>query len=515
MRKLLLLIVALMASSVLFGQTRYIDEIFSGVMTTEDVMYGANIAVLTGAPALDTMYMDVYTPMGDTATNRPLVIIAPTGNFLPPIFNGGPFGDKRDSANVGLAMRLAKRGYVVASFNYRLGWNPSPTATDEVRRSTILQAAYRGIQDAKNVIRYFRWSAAEDGNPYGFDGDNVAVGGLGTGGYISLGATFLDQESELLLPKFIDATTSQPYVVPAVFGNFDGTDTTQLNVANFPSYSSDFTMAFHMGGALGDSSWVDGGEVPLISFHSPQDEFAPYEVGNVIVPTTGDIVIGSAAGGGTLMPLVNGYGNNDIWVNAGFTDDITKAANEDNGGNEGFFPVIVEGPGDDVQCDPDGAITQGGYNSAPWTWWNETWFEQAWDFVGGQPGSPYSGAEANCVNKAGSPNDPVAAKIYLDSVAAYMAPRMALLLANTVSINDVLKAEVKVYPNPAQNVVTVQGGQLRLTGVTLLDMSGRVLRRVEAQQNEIRIQRENLPSGLYILQIRAGEAMTTQKVRFD
>ena len=49
----------------------------------------------------------------------------------------------------------------------RLGW--SPISTDQnVRTSTFLQAVYRGIQDAKAMVRYMRMTEA-NGNPYGID----------------------------------------------------------------------------------------------------------------------------------------------------------------------------------------------------------------------------------------------------------------------------------------------------------------------------------------------------------
>ena len=71
-------------------------------------------------------------------------------------------------------------------------------------------------------------------NPYGIT-DKFAVGGLGTGGYLSLCAASLwDYEEELLLAKFMD--TSQdidgdglndavPYIIPEFYGNLEGTDT--------------------------------------------------------------------------------------------------------------------------------------------------------------------------------------------------------------------------------------------------------------------------------------------------
>ena len=36
-------------------------------------------------------------------------------------------------------------------------------------------------------------------------------------------------------------------------------------------------MAFNIGGALPDSSWINPGEAPIASMHCYLDEFGPYE----------------------------------------------------------------------------------------------------------------------------------------------------------------------------------------------------------------------------------------------
>ena len=66
---------------------RYLDEVFESVQKTEDVVYG-------NAPDLPFWFwvesntvdidldMDVYEPVGDTETNRPVIIFAHTGSFF-------------------------------------------------------------------------------------------------------------------------------------------------------------------------------------------------------------------------------------------------------------------------------------------------------------------------------------------------------------------------------------------------------------------------------------------------
>ena len=58
-----------------------------------------------------------------------------------------------------MATRLAKMGYVAAVASYRLGWNPVATTQTE-RVYTLINAAYRGVQDSRAAVRYFRKGVA-------------------------------------------------------------------------------------------------------------------------------------------------------------------------------------------------------------------------------------------------------------------------------------------------------------------------------------------------------------------
>ena len=62
---------------------RYLNEVFTNVTVTSSVKYGRNISVLTGSPAAQDLFMDVYEPTGDTVSKRPVVIYLHTGSFLP------------------------------------------------------------------------------------------------------------------------------------------------------------------------------------------------------------------------------------------------------------------------------------------------------------------------------------------------------------------------------------------------------------------------------------------------
>ena len=402
---------------------RYLTEQFNTVSVQYDIEYGNNISVLSllgGAPpAAQPLLMDIYTPDGDTETNRPVVIMLHTGSFLPAILNGKATGDKSDNAIVEQCTQFAKKGYVAIAINYRQGWNPFST-DENVRRSTYLQAIYRAVQDTRTAVRFLRKSVAEAGNPYGISTCQISVGGMGEGGSISLAtATLNDYATELTLPKFIDQTTGYPYIIPDFFGNLDGTtsgvlpeldingdgtpDATNVTMCtpNHENYSSEIHMAFNIGGALPDSSWINAGEVPIASMQCYLDEDAPYEVDDIIVPTTGEFVV---EGHGSLVvqrrshelgnnDVFNGlsmsvtdswYGNGDGAVNSGLQVQELNMFGQpafDNNGNpiyafeghpvyEGLFPIVA--PKGDVITGQAASPCLFPWNEqgSPWDWWN-------------------------------------------------------------------------------------------------------------------------------------------------
>ncbi|MEO0340319.1 MAG: alpha/beta hydrolase, partial [Bacteroidota bacterium] len=181
----LLLLVSAFALSA-NAQTRYLDDVFTGVNVTVDVPYASNISILTGAPDTIPLVMDIYTPDGDDATDRPVVVYFHTGSFLPQYFNGQITGNKQDSTCAEICRRLARKGYVAISATYRAGWVPTAVGAEgqNTRTGTLLNAAYRGIQDARSLIRFLRMTAAEMENPYGINTENITLWGQGTGGYL-------------------------------------------------------------------------------------------------------------------------------------------------------------------------------------------------------------------------------------------------------------------------------------------------------------------------------------------
>jgi len=146
--KLPILLLFLIVGSTVSAQNRYLEPVFSDVSVTPLTPYGFNYTFLPllfgGRFTKQPLVMQVYSPVGDTKTDRPLIIYLHTGNFFPFPGNGSCGGAMNDSSNIEFATRLAKMGYVVAVADYRLGWNPFST-NELTRRFTLINGAYRGV----------------------------------------------------------------------------------------------------------------------------------------------------------------------------------------------------------------------------------------------------------------------------------------------------------------------------------------------------------------------------------
>jgi len=509
---LLLLLVAAFAVHTASAQ-RYLQQVFTGYTKTTAI-YGSNFTALTLATTGHTLrqplVMDVYQPTGDAVTARPLAIYLHTGNFLPYPQNGSCGGVRTDSATVEMAVRLAKMGYVVAVADYRLGWNPLASgATGELtRRATLINAAYRGVQDLRTCIRYFKRNAAEAGNVWKVDTSRIAVIGQGTGGYVSLTANSLDAYSEIIttsIPHKFEIPTGPTSFVPMVIENYNGNiygtspavglsdalfnqlsggaypvgDT--IFVPNHPGYSSDFQLAVNLGGAIGDSSWIEAGDAPVISFHVPTDPYAPCGTDLLIVPTTQENVV-EVTGSCGVSEIANRLNLNDVFNGIpNSVDPYGDIADSRNGGYDGFYPF--------PQADPT--------SSSPWEWTS----------------TPTSPGGATCNTNA------AAARLYIDTIIAYFAPRACLALNLPCGFVDVkeitpLQVGLDVSPVPAVDELRFTAEQ-PIRSILLFDLSGRLVQNYTSiDANQFTIQRHGLQNGLYVAEVKFDQGFVKRKVVF-
>jgi dienelactone hydrolase len=259
MKKLYIIICASfsLASATTYAQqancsgSRFHDYAFPALPTPiSNVQYGSNLQ-WTGAN--QNLKMDIYQPVGDVATLRPLIIIAHGGSFV--------YGSKTGSDVVPLCQDLARMGYVTASIDYRLGMTHLLTGGPP-HAEDAGPAVMRGTHDARAAVRYFRKNARIGGNTYNIDTNNIFFAGVSAGGFIALHLAYLDQTSELL--PYIDTLAQQ-----GLLGGVEG-------VSGNPGYSSKVKAIINICGALADTSFMHTGDTPLLSFHGNADGTVPY-----------------------------------------------------------------------------------------------------------------------------------------------------------------------------------------------------------------------------------------------
>lgn len=492
---------------------RFLTEQFTDaqIVVQNDVKYAENFEFLTDPTngVLVDLKMRIFQPDPniDQVQERPLVIYIHTGNMLPSCTNGSPNGEINDSSVVEICRQYAKRGYVAAAIDYRRGWNPL-SQDAEVRKSTLLRAVYRAVQDVRSAIRFFRMSAADQNNPFGIDPNRIVVFGEGTGGYIALASATLDTFPKLLIPSLLDQSQNPPgpLVDTLVSGNLFGIGGTR-NISNHPNFSSDFNMSINIGGALADTLWMEAGQPAMVSIQAVRDPFAPYGPGTVIVPTTNENVV-DVFGAGTFMRKAAELGNNCAFSNPNdFTDPYSVAARSrynqtipyifgppndqiNIGSGEGLFPIILPL-----------ASTLLFNQSSPWQWWNTTQCNSA------------SSLESNPdMSKA-------KALLYIDTIMGYTTPRMfAVLNLSDLSAapnrcNEIVsvfnsfkeKESLNIYPNPSLGNIQIDltGTDFFISKVKMMDVAGRVVYETTVSDfsKNIKISSQ-LETGLYFVNVQ-------------
>jgi len=500
--KKLLLIASLITATAGFSQTKYVNDVHTraSVSRTNNIFYADGYSVLTGTPVLDSMRMDVYASSENTDALKPLIIYCHTGSFLPRYINQLATGARDDSATVEMCMRFAQKGYVVAAISYRLGWNPRAT-TESERKNTIINAAYKGVQDLSAAVRYFKRDASSS-NTWKIDSTKICVGGQGTGGYITSAYAALDKQDEIKIDKFYDFNAKKPMVNDTLYGNRMGFPITSGSVlarSNWSGHTSNSQVAFNVGGAMGDTSWMNAGEMPIICVHGIYDPFAPYKTGIVKVPGTTLNVV-EVSGGYSIMEKENELGNNAAYKGKVY-DKFTVRANQLNDGLEGLFPI-------------DGVAN----GSGAWEWWDSVRIRQVLTFSG-----RFTQEEITTINENSSLSNPFMSKTralaYIDTLQGYIAPRIAVSLGLTASVGlktlD-LSDDVSIYPVPAKEQITIRNRNSvnQMQVVVLRDLNGREILRNTASSNYMSIPL-NVPAGVYIVNITFDNGTATKKVIVD
>ena len=395
---------------------RYKMQIFSGFDITSDILYGNNISY-TGSS--EDLTLDVYEPAGDTETNRPLMIICHGGNFTS--------GSKTGSDVVPLAEDITKMGYVVASINYRLGFEGLFSGTLDSVFAT--ETVVRAVHDYRAAIRYFKKDFSENGNTYGIDTSLIFASGVSAGAITAVHLGYMDQPSEI--PTYIDTNKV------GLGGGIEG-------ISGNPGYNSKIAGVINIAGAIRDTNWMQANDTPILSFHGDQDATVPYDTD--IIYLLGAFEIMRVDGSQSIHLRTN---------NVGITNCF---------------------------------LTHYGAGHVP--------------HVGSDP--------------------------FKDTTLTYMSNFMSSIVCNetlncsydgttvtNVAVSETLSYKTDIYPNPTNNFFRINS-EVLIEEINIINLLGEI---VATERNvnstSIEMQRNNIPSGVYLLTIKTVNGVKTQKISFE
>lgn len=129
-----------------------------------------------------------------------------------------------------------------------------------------VKAVMRAVQDAKAALRFFYKDRADGVNTYKIDTNNIFIGGSSAGAITALHLTYLDRTCEI-----------NGYVPT---GNLTALGGLEGNSGN-PCYSSNVNGVINLCGALASYGWLEAGNLPLCSMHGTNDGTVKYNRGLV------------------------------------------------------------------------------------------------------------------------------------------------------------------------------------------------------------------------------------------
>lgn len=242
------------------AQTRFRDSIFTTPDISKNIVFGTGINFQGN---LDTLVLDFYQPANDTMSKRPLVVLIHGGSFTG--------GTHDDGWCVAIGSKLAQKGYVCASIEYRLGIDLVKILSDfSAARSEYLSALYRAIQDSRSAVRFLKSNSAT----YKIDTSKVFLCGYSAGAITAVHYVHM-QGNELTLT---DDTTG--------LGPLDNGENLNISssVAGYISYA----------GAISDTTFINSGEQPFLALHGTGDAIVPYSIGPAMGVEQMPVIYGSS-----------------------------------------------------------------------------------------------------------------------------------------------------------------------------------------------------------------------------
>ncbi|MCF6169623.1 MAG: T9SS type A sorting domain-containing protein [Bacteroidales bacterium] len=456
---------------------RYFEKVFDEITIESDVVYGT-------APALNFPYldesntspqdllMDIYQPVGDTLERRPALVCAHSGAFVS--------GSKVNEDMVAFCDSMARRGYLTASIDYRMGMNALSAASST-------RAVYRGIQDGRTAIRFLK----ENAETYGIDTSNIYLLGSSAGGYIAQHNYFMDTEDERP-PE-----------------TFDSPDLGCLDCSgnDFPHYGKANGMMALWGALMDTNLIVPTDTLPVFLAHGTADETVPFIYGSAF----GFELFPPTYGSGPVAEQLEYFGNNAetyFVLGAGHEFYGTDNGNWDGDPNPYWDSVFneVETFALNIHKPEAGFVITQFENVAMFEDSSKNASSWYWDF-----GDGYFSTEQNPTHEFGQPGVFTVVQFVSSDLNSW--DTASAFAYSWVGLEELEEPALIIYPNPAGDFVNIQNTADTDLKIQLTDISGKVLLDFLLEKQELKkLSLAGFEKGMYFILFRSGRVTVSRKV---
>ena len=231
-------LISLLTTAKLPAQKRFKQAIFPMIDSAANIQYGEALNI---KGEQEKLLLNIYTPpKGDTMKHRPLLIFIHGGGFQ----NNTRFGTYGSM----ICTKMAQRGYVTATIDYRLGIEGTKSNKD------YAEAMYRAQQDGKAAVRFFKRYAEQ----YGIDTTQIFITGSSAGSKTCLAMAYMQAAD---VPKEINTDK---------WGSLEGKSGNE-------GYSSKVQGVIISWGALINYRWIRKGNAPLFNIAGTADKTVPFD----------------------------------------------------------------------------------------------------------------------------------------------------------------------------------------------------------------------------------------------
>ncbi len=237
----------IIVSNVSAQHNRYVVKVFDSVDIQKNIIYAhADQYDWWNVDKPEPLKLQLYQPLKDTLSRRPLVIM----------FHGGAFllGNKKSKKDIRhWCDSLSRMGYVCANVDYRLGYNV-------LSQKSMIRAGYRAIQDVRAAIRYFK----EFHEKYRIDTTKIFIGGNSSGSIASIHAVYMSEEE-------------RPIETYGVGRGLESRDLKCLDCSgNEYAHSADVAGIISLWGGIYTPEMIETDEaVPMLLVHGTKDKIVP------------------------------------------------------------------------------------------------------------------------------------------------------------------------------------------------------------------------------------------------